>query len=225
MLPNANRPAYLNTVYPASTLFLVSCAFMNYLAHAYLSFGHPEIMVGNMISDFVKGKKKFDYSDVIQKGINLHRAIDTFTDSHAATKEAKEIFRPSYRLYSGAFVDVVYDHFLANDANEFAEQSLLDFSEQVYTTLDEYVSIFPEKFGHMFPYMKQHNWLFNYRNKWGTEKSLGGVVRRALYLEESDTAYRLFEEHYQPLEECYRHFWADMKPFAHTEFEMLLSGK
>ena len=30
---------------------------MNYLAHAYLSFGYSELLVGNLISDFVKGKK------------------------------------------------------------------------------------------------------------------------------------------------------------------------
>ena len=30
---------------------------MNYLAHAYLSFGDPGILTGNMISDFVKGKR------------------------------------------------------------------------------------------------------------------------------------------------------------------------
>ncbi|NOT52532.1 MAG: DUF479 domain-containing protein [Chitinophagaceae bacterium] len=197
---------------------------MNFLAHAYLSFGHPEIMVGNMISDFVKGKKKFGYPGAIQKGIALHRSIDTFTDAHAATKQAKEIFRPDYRLYAGAFVDVVYDHFLATDANEFAEQSLFDFSQQVYETMDNYVSLFPERFGHMYPYMKQHNWLYNYREKSGTEKSLGGVVRRSLYLKESDTAYRLFEENYQPLQDCYRHFWADLKPFARKEFEMLVSN-
>jgi len=88
---------------------------LNYLAHAYLSFDQPEIIVGNLISDFVKGKKKFDYPPGIQKGIALHRAIDTFTDSHPATKEAKEVFRPHYRLYAGAFIDVAYDHFLAND--------------------------------------------------------------------------------------------------------------
>ena len=64
---------------------------MNYLAHAYLSFNHPEILTGNMISDFVKGKKKFDYPTTIQKGIMLHRAIDQFTDTHEATKEAKEV--------------------------------------------------------------------------------------------------------------------------------------
>ena len=42
---------------------------MNYLAHAYLSFKEPDILVGNLISDFVKGKKKFNYSLPIQKGI------------------------------------------------------------------------------------------------------------------------------------------------------------
>ena len=68
---------------------------MNYLAHAYLSFNHPEIVVGNMISDFVKGKKKFDYSEGIQKGITFHRAIDEFTDSHPTTKKAKEFLRPA----------------------------------------------------------------------------------------------------------------------------------
>ncbi len=62
---------------------------MNYLAHAYLSFNMPDILVGNMISDFIKGKKQFDYPLPVQKGIRLHRAIDTFTDTHAATQELK----------------------------------------------------------------------------------------------------------------------------------------
>ncbi len=85
-----------------------------------------------MISDFVKGKKKFDYPVAIHNGIMLHRYIDTFTDEHEATKEAKQVFRPAYRLYSGAFVDVVYDHFLATDENEFTGQSLLIFPRAVY---------------------------------------------------------------------------------------------
>src|SRR5690349_12966432 len=127
---------------------------MNYLAHAYLSFKDPEVLVGNMISDFVKGKKKFDYPVGIQGGIMLHRAIDTYTDEHAATKEAKEFFRPHYRLYSGAFIDVVYDHFLALDATEFTESSLFAFSQQTYQVLEEYKQWLPEPFAGMFPYMK-----------------------------------------------------------------------
>jgi acyl carrier protein phosphodiesterase len=194
---------------------------MNYLAHAYLSFNHPEILVGNLISDFVKGKKKFDYPPAILQGIMLHRAIDTFTDTHEATKEAKEFFRPHYRLYSGAFVDVLYDHFLATDENEFSETFLFDFSQQVYATLETYRQWLPEGFAAMFPYMKNHNWLYNYSTVPGIEKSLCAVVRRASYLTESDTAALLFETHYPSLQQCYRQFWKDAKPFARIQFDIM----
>jgi acyl carrier protein phosphodiesterase len=194
---------------------------LNYLAHAYLSFNDPEILVGNLISDFVKGKKKFDYPPAIQQGIMLHRFIDTYTDEHPATKEAKEIFRPHYRLYSGAFVDVVFDHFLARDENEFTENALFDFSRQVYALLENYQPWFPEKFAMMFPYMKKQNWLYHYRTMQGTEKSMGGVVRRAAYLTDSDTASLLFEKYYQPLLQCYRQFWQDAKPFVRNQFEII----
>ncbi len=194
---------------------------MNYLAHAYLSFDDEEILTGNIISDFVKGKKKFDYPSRIQAGINLHRIIDNFTDQHEATREAKEFLRPHYRLYSGAFVDVVYDHFLATDETEFTESSLLAYSEKVYASLSETRMWFPDRFAAMFPFMRSQNWLFNYRTLWGIEKSFGGIVRRSTYLNESDTAFRLFTEYYQPFRQCYRLFWKDLKPFALGQFEML----
>src|SRR5215471_18023170 len=195
---------------------------MNYLAHAYLSFNHPEILVGNMISDFVKGKKKLNYSEGIQKGITLHRQIDVFTDEHEATRLAKNIFKPHYRLYSGAIVDVAYDHFLAIDKNEFSESSLFDFSQQVYQTLESRVNDLPEPFSRMFPYMKMQNWLFNYRHKIGTERSFGGLVRRAKYIEESDTAALLFNQHYQQLQQYYRSFFPELKLFARHKFDELV---
>ena len=151
---------------------------LNLLAHAYLSFEQPEITVGNMISDFVKGKKQYGYPAGIQKGITLHRNIDTFTDASEATRNAKEIFRPAYRLYSGAFTDVVYDHFLANDDNEFTPQSLFQFSQRVYAILDQYHPSLPQEFALMFPYMKNQNWLYNYRTKQGIEKSFGRAGKK-----------------------------------------------
>src|SRR5450755_4319295 len=110
---------------------------MNYLAHAFLSFNKTDILAGNIISDFVKGKAKFDYPHGIQKGIHLHRLIDTFTDDHSATAMAKSFFRPQYRLYSGAFTDVVYDHFLARDTKQFEEYGGLEmFSQNIYQLLE-----------------------------------------------------------------------------------------
>ena len=187
---------------------------MNYLAHAYLSFHQKDILVGNMISDFVKGRRKLDYSPEIQNGINLHRLIDSFTDSHPVTKEAKEIFRPVYRLYSGSFVDVIYDHFLAIDQGEFNEQSLMIFTEKTYNTLDDYSNVLPDQFSYLYPYMKTQNWLYNYRYRQGIQKSLGGVVRRAKYLTESDSAYNLFIENYEYLKSLYHVFFPEVKSLS-----------
>jgi acyl carrier protein phosphodiesterase len=197
---------------------------MNYLAHAYLSFNHPEILVGNMISDYVKGKKKFDYPSGIQKGIALHRAIDQFTDEHAVTKQAKEVFRPHYRLYAGAFVDVVYDHFLANDAAIFTNESLQQFAEDTYTLLTDFQPVFPQRFAGMFPYMKTQNWLYHYHTKWGIEKSLTGVVRRSAYLTESETAFGLFEEHYYLLQKTYHDFFPQLLAFTKEQYEYLMNN-
>lgn len=153
----------------------------------------------------------------------LHREIDGFTDTHEATKEAKEIFRPHYRLYSGAFVDVAYDHFLAADENEFPGNSLWDFTQKVYADISEQQHWLPERFARMFPHMKKENWLYNYRSLPGISKSFGGLVYRAAYLSESDTAIKLFQEHYQLLLKCYRHFWLDVKPFAQQHFNIQLT--
>ena len=188
---------------------------MNYLAHAYLSFNEPEILAGNMISDFVKGKKKFDYSLTIQQGIALHRAIDQFTDLHPVTQEAKSYFKKDYRLYSGAFVDVVFDHFLANDKNEFSNDKELDsFCQSTYHNLQNNSSVFPEKFLQMLPYMKKQNWLFHYGSREGIEKSFGGLVRRAVYLSESAIAFSIFNNYYQELEKCYQLFFPEIKKFS-----------
>jgi acyl carrier protein phosphodiesterase len=188
---------------------------MNYLAHAYLSFNKPEILVGNMISDYIKGKKQFDYPSAVQKGIRLHRQIDNYTDTHGATKELKSFFRPQYRLYSGAFADVVYDHFLANDTNEFGNETVLkNFAAATYQMLEPYAGLFPAPFQKMFPYMKEYDWLYNYRYTWTIEKSFGGLVKRAAYLTESKIAFEIFTEHYAAMQICYDAFFPDLKKFT-----------
>lgn len=196
---------------------------MNYLAHAYLSFQKPGILTGNMISDFVKGKVQYDYPKHIQKGIQLHRYIDTFTDCHAATAKAKSFFRKDYRLYSGAFVDVVYDHFLACDIKQYLDYNGLEkFSKQVYTLLEKDATFFPTRFQLMFPYMKTQNWLYHYRLKDGIRKSFEGLAYRAAYLSESAIAYELFNEHYDELKACYEAFFPEVKKFAASSLSNLL---
>lgn len=177
-----------------------------------------------MISDFVKGKKKFDYPVAIQKGIALHRAIDEFTDFHTITAKAKELFRNDYRLYSGPLVDVVFDHFLALDTNQFSETNELKmFSEHTYKQLLENTEHFPEAFQKIFPFMQSQDWLHGYRFKEGIRRSLAGLVRRANYMYESETAFQIFIENYQELQEFYAAFFPGLKDFALTKMHELRS--
>ncbi|RYG33562.1 MAG: DUF479 domain-containing protein, partial [Chitinophagaceae bacterium] len=73
-------------------------------------------------------------------------------------------------------------------------------------------------FNNIFPYMKQHNWLFNYQFSWGIEKSLAGLVHRAKYLTDSDTAFALFTDRYIELENAYQAFFPSLKNFALEKF-------
>jgi acyl carrier protein phosphodiesterase len=196
---------------------------MNFLAHAFLSFGDADILAGNMISDFVKGKKKFDLPVPIQKGITLHRQIDTYTDDHLVNKELKLIFKPSYGLYSSPIMDVLFDHFLANDPAYFDEESLLQFTLETYLKLDSKQEHFPEKFGRMFPYMKSQNWLYHYRNMEGVWNSLGGLARRAKYLHETRTAYELFENNYETLRAGYNEFFRDLYEMTLASYNELMN--
>lgn len=193
---------------------------MNYLAHAWLSGNHPGVLVGNLISDFVKGRTRFNYPEEVQLGISLHRTIDQITDQHPATREAKEFFRPAYRLYSGAFVDVVYDHFLASDPAFFPEEgNLFQFSQHTFQHLKAYQGPLPDQFSYLLPYMIRQNWLYHYRFTRGIEESFGGLVRRTVHLTDRSAAITLFHQHYPQLNACYQAFIPDMVHTVTTWFQ------
>lgn len=194
---------------------------MNFLAHARLSFLDPGILAGNMFSDFVKGRKQFELPVPIQNGIALHRFIDRFTDEHEVTKELSHLFRPAYGRYSPAILDVLYDHFLATDPDQFSADSLHQFAEHTYRQLEDQQHFFPEPFNRMFPYMQQQNWLFNYRSREGIRQSLGGLKRRARYIEDIEPAYALFEQHYEKVKAGYLLFFPDLYQTTHEEFSRL----
>lgn len=195
---------------------------MNYLAHAYLSFNQPHLLSGNMISDFIKGKKQFDFDPPIQQGIKLHRAIDHFTDTHPLVKEMKLPFKEKYGLYAGAFTDIVCDYFLANDTHEFStHEQLAAFANETYGSLEDQLHLLPETFQRIFVYMKQYNWLYNYRQATSIQKSFAGIVNRAKYMNDSITAYHIFTENIGYFQPLYNEFFPLLKSHALLTIENL----
>lgn len=186
---------------------------MNFLAHSYLSFSEEQL-VGNMIADFVKNRDVARLPESIQKGIKLHRAIDTFTDAHPLIHEAKAPFRPLVRLYSGAFVDVAFDYFLANDTTENSQREWQEHSQRVYAVLRRYEQFLPEVFKKVLDKMQQDDWLYNYRNEWGIEYSFRNVVNKAQFLDKTINVFPAFLANKDFLREKYEIFFPEIKSFA-----------
>ena len=186
---------------------------MNFLAHSYLSFSEEQL-VGNMIADFVKNRDVARLPESIQKGIKLHRAIDTFTDAHPLIHEAKAPFRPLVRLYSGAFVDVAFDYFLANDTTENSQREWQEHSREVYAVLRRYEEFLPEVFKKVLDKMQQDDWLYNYRNEWGIEYSFRNVVNKAQFLDKTINVFPAFLANKDFLREKYEIFFHEIKSFA-----------
>lgn len=170
---------------------------MNFLAHLYLSQNPPELMVGNFIGDFVKGRAFETYPDTIQKGIILHREIDAFTDDNILVRQSKKRLVPKYRHFSAVIVDMFYDHFLATLWKDFHQQSLESFAEDSYATIQKFYNLLPEKAQYMFPFMVKHNWLTSYRTSFGLNRALTGLSQRTRYTSHMEEATVDLEHNYE----------------------------
>ena len=154
---------------------------MNLLAHCYLSGEFDDVMVGNLMGDFVKGKPSQTLNEDIRFGIQLHRKIDSFTDSHPIVKESKTRLFTTYRHYSGVIVDVFYDHFLASGWAQYSSVPLIDYAKKVYHLLENKYQLLPAGMQKMFFYMQSQNWLVNYAKLDGIDKTLKGMTERARF--------------------------------------------
>lgn len=193
---------------------------MNYLAHSFLTFSDGQI-VGQFLEDYIKNNERFSLPKEFQKGIKLHREIDTFTDSHPAIHEAKKIFSPLVRLYSGAFVDVAMDYFLANDVSIKSPEKWKKHSQHVYKVLNENKNSFPENFHRMLFHMQKDDWLYNYRHDWGIEFSMKNVLRKAKYLDENIPVFETFLENKKELQKCYDVFFPELKLHCENLFSSI----
>jgi len=194
---------------------------MNYLAHAYLSFYNPEILVGNMIADMIRGKQTECFAEEIRRGIFLHRQIDRFTDEHAVVRKVKKVFNKSAGRYDGIFIDIVYDHFLSIDKLREPTEGWLDFSEWCYKQVDEYRSELPDDFYRMFVRMKDENWLYNYQNNWMIERSFNWITKRAIFLPDDTDVFTDFIENYQVLAESYNQFFPELERFVKNKIHTM----
>lgn len=184
---------------------------MNFLAHLFLSGELSELMVGNFIADSVKGSSTINYSQGIQQGIKLHRAIDEFTDNHAEMLRSKERLRPRYKKYAPVISDIFYDHFLAVNWEDYSAVSLRDYTQQVYEFLGKYYNLFPERSKQFYNYMIKYDILFAYTKLEGIERVMLGMSRRASFISGMETAVEELQKDYPDYKTEFQSFFPDLQ--------------
>ena len=151
---------------------------MNFLAHIYLSGDNDLLKIGNFMADGIHGKNFDAFPIDIQKGIILHREIDTFTDAHPIFRQSTKRLHANYHHYSGIIVDIFYDHFLAKNWSHYSDETLEDFTERFYQSLRDNYDFLNEKTQKMLPYMIDQNWLMSYQTIEGIENVLSKMDNR-----------------------------------------------
>src|SRR4026208_598678 len=109
---------------------------MNWLAHLYLSEPTPAFRIGNLLPDLVPASELVDLPGDFRRGVEQHRRIDAFTDSHPIVRRSMNRVSPPFRRFAGVLVDVFYDHILAREWNSFSSGPLSEFAQEVYSSFE-----------------------------------------------------------------------------------------
>lgn len=196
---------------------------MNYLAHIYLSGDNEFVTIGNFMADGIKGKDYKTYPLEIQKGILLHREIDTFTDANKIVRQSTKKLHKRYGHYSGVIVDILYDHFLAKNWDQYSEIPLEDYIDDFYTSLDKHMAILPPRILKMMPYMVTDNWLLSYASIDGIQRVLNGMNRRLKNIDNMNEATEELEQFYEEFESEFTAFFAELRDFSKNKLKELSS--
>lgn len=190
---------------------------MNFLAHIYLSNDDELVKIGNFMADGIRGKNYSDYHYSIQKGIILHRAIDTFTDAHPIFRQSTKRLHINYHHYSGVIVDIFYDHFLAKNWHLYSAINLSDFVDDFHQSLKLNYELLSSKTKNLLPYMIAQNWLKSYETIEGIGVILAQMDKRIQPHHKIQNSVVELKEYYNEFESEFLLFFEELRMFVNTK--------
>ncbi|HSB07521.1 MAG TPA: ACP phosphodiesterase [Thermodesulfobacteriota bacterium] len=197
---------------------------MNFLAHTYLSGESEPIATGNFIGDWIKGSGFKKYPPEIQKGILLHRCIDSYTDHHPTFKKSKQRLTGEFKKYSGIVIDIFYDHFLATDWNCFSPISLGEFVDKLNDILTRHQYLLTPEMTEFTTRFMNHRRMESYATVEGIEGVLHAMVRRTSLPDRTDYAIDNLKTHYDGYRKEFCNYFTHLIGYIEDRFEISING-
>ena len=192
---------------------------MNYLAHIFLSGKEKGVQLGNFVADAIKGNDYRNYPPEMQKGILLHRKIDTFSDSHPLVREMVLTGRTFFGRYSPVVTDVLLDYFLASDFKRYSDNSLRIFAINFYWNLMWNYHHLPPRFQNFMWHFILTDRLNCYASKEGIAQSLAIMVKYRDLQVDPLQAIRILTEYENEWRNIFELFFQEMVCFCQRELE------
>jgi acyl carrier protein phosphodiesterase len=170
------------------------------------------------MADAIKGNSYESYPVGIQIGVKLHRFIDSFTDSHEIYRKSKHRLHQKFGHYSGVIMDIVYDHFLAKNWQQFSDIPLEQYADDFYNLLQKEYAILTPKTQNALPYMVKTNWLVCYQSLEGLELILFQMDYRTKNRVNMPTAMEDIQAFYKEIEHEFLTFFTALQ--HHTKLEL-----
>lgn len=198
---------------------------MNFLAHTYLSGCNDEIIVGNFMGDYVKGKNYVHLPELVRKGILIHRDIDTFTDAHEITRRSRLRLVERYHKYAGVIIDIFYDHFLASTWSQYCGMPLRDYVDRTYDVLKRNYKTLPQGIKVWFPTFLENNWMLAYQTVDGIELVLDRMSANTSLPDHTAFAIERLRAQYDDFLDDFQMFFPDIIKFIEEKYKVDISAQ
>lgn len=185
---------------------------MNHFAHLVLSQPTVESAVGNLLGDFARGVDPVDLPPAVRAGLENHRAVDRFTDSHPLIIEMKKRFSPQRRRFAGIALDIYFDHLLINDWDQFEQGTSGQAMNVFYQRIMAGQSLMPGRNMQLVTSrMIEYDWFGRYRETESIAKALDRVAGRIRFANNFDNAIEDLQANHEEIRAVFFEFYPQLK--------------
>ena len=190
---------------------------MNHFAHLVLAQPTLESTVGNLLGDFARGVDPAALPQAVRAGLDNHRAVDRFTDTHPRVQAMKRSFSPRRRRFAGIALDIYFDHLLINHWERFEGRDLDTLIADFYRRMLNGRDLMPgENMRRVTRRMVEYDWFGSYRDIDAVAESLDRVAARIRFDNGFDNAIEDLLRNHELICEDFFEFYPELKRHIET---------
>lgn len=181
---------------------------MNLLAHLHLGEALPRLeAAGNLVADYCKGP----FSGAFERGVRLHRIIDSYTDAHPRVADARRLFEGRYRRFGGVICDLAFDYCLSQTWSEWMPNlNRIQFIDLRLDALHELSDEMPDDAANIIYAMRTEGWLHRYDRIDGIGEAIRRISIRRPVAKAMIGAELLIEDKQEELMDVFHSFYPDL---------------